>query len=120
MIHLGWFLLIVVILIIAFIAEHLDEDLENEQPNSLEEPDSLEEPNSLEEYNSLEKLNSLEKSKSKNLFEWSENDSEPYSVEEYSTKKEDINNQDSITYEALSNNIIAHYKNSFVKLYPDS
>lgn len=29
LIHLGWFLLIVVILIIAFIAEHLDEDLEN-------------------------------------------------------------------------------------------
>jgi len=38
LIHLGWFLLIVVILIIAFIALHLDEDLENEQPNSLEQP----------------------------------------------------------------------------------
>lgn len=106
-VQLPRFIFIIVVFIIAFVAYHLDEDEEDKVPEQ-------------EQSNSSELVDLSKQPKPKNLLDWSEDDSESYPIENSSDKKEVIKNQDSITYEAMSSNLVAFYKNSFANLYPNS
>jgi hypothetical protein len=116
MLHLPRFIFILVILIIifiAFFAKYLNE--EDEAPEE-------------EQWNSSEQayLSEQSKPKSKNLLEWSGEEDEIYSVENKDVnekalnEEKNVNNQETVTLQSMDANLVAFYKNSFIRAYPDS